>query len=57
MSRSAGTIRDRTEASRTDPSSTFHTTVSVSPELRGNAFSIRSPARAESVSGREKTSE
>jgi hypothetical protein len=56
MSRSAGSIRDRTASSRTEPSSTFHTTVSVSPELCGNAFSIRSYAREESVSGREKTS-
>lgn len=52
---SAGWIRDRTSWSRTEPSSTFHTTVSVSPALAGNASSIRSYAFLESVSGREKT--
>lgn len=52
---SAGWIRDRTSSSRTEPSSTFQTTVSVSPALAGNAFSIRSYAFLESVSGREKT--
>ncbi len=50
---SAGSMRDFTAASVTLPSSTFHTTVSVSPELCGKAFSIRSSARVESVSGRE----
>lgn len=43
----------------TDPASPDdrHTTVSVSPELRGNAFVIRSYACLESVSGRENTFE
>lgn len=56
ISASFGSIRDRTESSRTVPSSTFHTTVSVSPADCGKAFSIRSYARVESVFGREKVS-
>lgn len=51
----AGWIRAGTSWSRTEPRSTFHTTVSVSPALAGKAFSIRSYAFLESVSGREKT--
>jgi hypothetical protein len=49
-------MRERTAASRTVPSSVFHTTVSVSPARSGKALRIRSYARLESVSGREKTS-
>ena len=55
MSSRTGRIRSRTAWSRTDPSSTFQTTVSVSPEVFGKAFSIRSYALLESVSGRENT--
>ncbi len=42
ISASAVSIRERTAASRTVPSSVFHTTVSVSPERSGNAVRIRS---------------
>ncbi len=55
ISARAGSIRDVTAASRAEPSSTFHTTVSVSPAVSGKAFSIRSYALLESVSGKEKT--
>ncbi len=57
MSFSAGSILDRTAASRTEPSPVFHTMVSVSPALSGKAFAIRSYAVLESVSGRENTFE
>jgi hypothetical protein len=53
---SAGSIRERTDSSRTVPSSTFHTTVSVSPDRSGKAFCIRLYARVESVFGRVKVS-
>ncbi len=42
ISASADSIRERTAASRTVPSSVFHTTVSVSPARSGNALRIRS---------------
>lgn len=46
---SAGSIRCRTDASRTEPESTCHTTVSASPERSGTTLSIRSRTFADSV--------